>query len=169
MRRYRFKLESLLKYRKLSEDKIKQELLQKMQKLRKCESQLNLMKSKKHKYAEEFTHVQLDGINGNQLFLYKNYLNSLLKQVEEQEIKTMNSKKESEEVRKDYLEARKEVESVEKLKEKDFQRYLKEMRISEQKALDEVTANQHNAKNGKLANGQKGERVKGLPFYHFTI
>lgn len=165
MKRYRFKLESLLKYRKLSEDKLRQEILLKMQELRKCESQLNLMKSEKQKSAGEFTQVQLDGINGNHIFLYKNYLNSLAEQVEEQKIEMMKSKKEAEEARKDYLEARKQLETVEKLKEKDFQRYLNEMRISEQKRLDEIAANQYNAENGKLAKGQKSKRAERLTIF----
>jgi len=148
VKKYQFKLETLLKYRRLSEDKLRQELLLKIQKLRECESQLSLMKSEKQRTAEEFTHVQLDGINGASLSLYKNYLNNLIEQVEKQEVKTMNSKKETEEMRKEYLEARKKLESVEKLKEKDFQRYLKKMRVSEQKVLDEVATNQYNAKNG---------------------
>lgn len=160
MKKYRFRLEKLLKYRKISEDKLKQELFRKMQILRECKNRLNLMKSEKQKSLEEFTQVQSNGINGGHLFIYKNYLNSLTEKVEEQKNKTVKSKREAEKVREDYTEARKELESIERFKEKDFQRYLKEVRISEQKMLDEVATNQYNAKNGKLVSGQEGKGVK---------
>lgn len=146
MKKYRFKLESLLKYRQLSEDKLRQELAIKMQILRRCEKQLSFMRSEKHRYAMELNQVQSSGVRGNRIFVYRNYLSGMTKQIEQQEIKRTESKKEVDEAQKDYLEARKKLKSVEKIKEKDFQRYLDEMKISEQKALDETATTQYIAK-----------------------
>jgi len=143
MKKYRFKLESLLKYRQLSEDKLRQELAIKMQNLRRCEKKLSFMRSEKKRYAVEFNQVQSSGVRGNRIFVYRNYLSGMTKQIEQQEIKRMESKKEVDEAQKDYLEARKKLKSVEKLKEKDFQRYLDEMKIFERKALDEIATTQY--------------------------
>lgn len=153
MRKYKFRLEKLLKYRKISEDKQSQELLRKIKELNERKHQLNLIKSEKQKSSGEFTQAQLDGIKGNHISVYKNYLNSLAEKKEKQKIKTSKSEEVVETARQDYLEARKKLDSTEKFKERDFQRYRNEMRRSEQKRLDEVAANQYNAENGKEVKG----------------
>jgi len=158
MKKYRFKLESLLKYRKLSENRLQQELFLKINKLRQCENQLNLIQSEKDKYVEKFNHAQSSGIDGKDIFVYKNYLTNLNKQLQEQEIKTINAQNEVDDARKIYLEARKELEVVEKLKEIDVQRYLEEVKVIEQKALDEAASSQYNNQNRKDDNLESEEQ-----------
>jgi len=81
MKKYRFKLENVLKYRTSIEDVKSLELADAIQKYDSQQKYLNQLKSERRNCQKEFAVEQSRGISANQMIFYTNYIEKLDSQI----------------------------------------------------------------------------------------
>lgn len=143
MKGFQFNLKKVLEVRSLEEGLAQDRLSLAQQKARKIEEHLEKLKEGQfdlYNYLREERNLSLEEIiqGRNFLYLQRQKINN-----EEKQLETQN--KVVDQRRKEFLEKRKEREALEKLEEKEFNRYTNEILKYEQKELDEI-----------------GRRLKGL-------
>jgi len=141
MKKYRFKLENVLKYRTSIEDVKSLELADAIQKYDSQQKYLNQLKSERRNCQKEFAVEQSRGISANQMIFYTNYIEKLDSQIRSETANLEAVHEQVEKKRQDFLASRKQRKVVEELKYSDFERYLKEMTRLEQIFIDEVASN----------------------------
>ena len=150
MKKYKFKLENVLKYRGVIEKLAKNDYLKELSKLNYEKDKLQNMYKIRNQIIERFNPLDKSSFNSIELVFFNNYLKQLIYLIEEQK----KIIKEQENVVKkrfdEWNEKRKELKVLEKLKEKDFKAWLKEFDKEEQKFVDDIFV-------GKYVRGMKNE------------
>jgi len=77
------------------------------------------------------------------ILIVREYIPIVSASIQELELKLIQAEKRVEECRQELLEKKKETRTMEKLKEKAWQRYLYELQLEEQKLIDEVANTAH--------------------------
>lgn len=152
MKKFKFSLEGLIKVRKYREEQLRVELNQLQAKVQKEEQDLYQMYEKIEEtyqlglqYKQEGISVppKLDNVDN---FIYAEKLNVEKKSNEIRQLKQLIEKKEFE-----WLEARKELKIIEKLREKKEKIHKVEQRKIEQKKLDDlISTNRGSKRDGSL-------------------
>jgi len=132
MNKYKFKLDKLLNIRKEKEEEAKKEFIEAQIKLNKTQEKLSELKDKFVKYSSANSEESVV-----ERKIRNNYLNSLAIQIKEFSIKLENNKIEIEEKRKEVIARQIDRKTVERLKEKGKEVFIKEQDDIEQKANDE--------------------------------
>ncbi len=142
---FKFKLEPVLKFRKIKEEEVikefqakKKEILDTEQKIKNLETNLNETKIQKK-----------EKININDLKLIDNYIRGLTNNINEAKEKLLRLQYELKEIEEKLHQARKERKILENLKEKKYLEYIKEENLKEQKFLDEIASIAENRKMSK--------------------
>jgi len=143
MKKYRFKLESVLRYRRSIEDQNRQKLAGIKLEDKTERNRLEDYQEAQEKGRTEFLHTRMNGITASQITLYTVYLGDLEEKILSQKSKLEEISTRMEAARRDLLEASKERKMLEKLREKKLQQYLRQLTRAEQSFLDEVSANQY--------------------------
>ncbi len=136
--RYSFKFESLLNYKKRLEEVAQQVLAQRMTKLVEAENKLTRLKTQEEEYLLDLVKKRTEGIYAARYLLYINFLDSLAKNIDRQEAIVRELRQAASEARQRLLQLSRERKVVEKLKEKDFDAFGKEVARLEQKENDEL-------------------------------
>ncbi|HIE26417.1 TPA: flagellar export protein FliJ [Candidatus Poribacteria bacterium] len=147
MKKYRFKLETLLKYRTSIEDIKSLELADAIRKYENQQRYINQLKSERGNCQKDFSVEQSHGISASQMTFYTNYIEELDAKIRDDTTTLKALHEQVEKKRQDFLEARKQRRVVEELKSSDFARYLKEMTRLEQLFIDEIASNQFGIRN----------------------
>jgi len=142
MKKRRFKqLDTVLRYRKLLEDQKNAALAEAVRIHQHELEQLKSIGKLREKYTEELQEKQTKGVSINEVRLYIPYLKSLEQREQTQmEITDKASQKETL-ARQELIEASKQYKIIEKLRDNSQQEYEEELRIAEQKFLDDIAAN----------------------------
>ena len=138
MKKYRFKLENLLKYRESIEERKSFDLADAIREYEVQEKHLRKLTMERQNSQKEFSQKQSQGITGALASLYINYMENVDTKIEEEKAKLDILSENVEEMRKEFLEARKERKVAEELKSSDFKRYQQEVARLEQRVLDEA-------------------------------
>lgn len=77
------------------------------------------------------------------ILIVREYIPIVTASIQELELKLIQAEQRVEECRLELLEKKKETRTMEKLKEKAWQRYLHELQLEEQKLIDEVANTGH--------------------------
>lgn len=77
------------------------------------------------------------------VLIVREYIPIVTTSIQELELKLIQAEQRVEECRQELLEKKKETRTMEKLKEKAWQRYLYELQMEEQKLIDEVANTGH--------------------------
>ncbi|MFQ6043876.1 MAG: flagellar export protein FliJ, partial [Candidatus Poribacteria bacterium] len=144
MKKYRFKLEPLLKYRTSIEDVKSLALADAIRRYESQQRYLNQLKSERRNCQKDFAVEQSHGISAIQMTFYTNYIEGLDAKIRDEKANHKTLHEQVEKKRQDFLEARKQRKVVEELKSSYFERYLKEMTRLEQVFMDEVASNRFN-------------------------
>ena len=147
MKRYRFKLENLLKVRTSVEERKSLELADAVFQYESQRKYLNQLTSEQKNYQREFAVEQSRGISATYMTLYTNYIEELDSKIRTQVAILQTLHEQVEKKQNDYLEARKQRKVVEELKSADFERYKKEMTRLEQIFIDEVASKRFGIRN----------------------
>ncbi len=151
MKKYKYKLETVLKYRMVLEKLAKNDYLKELSRLNfEKEKLLNLI-NVKNEIIENFDPSNKEKFNSDELVFFNNYLKQLLYLIEEQKKVIEEHNEVVKEKFNEWNEKRKGVKVLEKLKEKDFKLWLKEFDKEEQKFVDEVFI-------GKYVRGMNNEK-----------
>ena len=134
MRRFRFSLEAVLRYRRTMEELRRQALAGIQQELVACEATLAHLAATMKRIAEETPPAWDTGL----LLQREQYQQVLAQRIAEARVEREQILGRMDAARKALVTATKERKAVERVRERHYQRYLKEVAAEEQKLLDDV-------------------------------
>ncbi|ACL70435.1 flagellar export protein FliJ [Halothermothrix orenii] len=135
MKKFEFNLQKVLEVRSLEEDLARNKLLAARQKEREIQSRLREMNSTQRELYDYLRENNLD-IQGT--IEARKYLVYNRKRINNTEDKLHRQRDVVARHQKEYIDRRKNKKVLEKLKEKENQKYMKEFFRTEQKILDEI-------------------------------
>lgn len=138
MKKFKFRLETLLKYRKILEDQARLELAEADRRLKEEQSKLKKLEDDLNRTIEALYQKQSETVTAEELSLYSSYISRLKHNITMQEIKVAEAEKYRFECLKKLEEAMRRRKLVESLKDKQLKNYYIELLREEQKYLDEI-------------------------------
>jgi flagellar protein FliJ len=141
MDNYNFSMEKVLEWRSTIEK-------EKMEGFARLQNQIKHEKDKLAELKVDVKDARLNSmreINIYKLQQYNIYIQSIESKIEKKEEKIEKLRQALEEERLELISAQKDRNIMEKLKEKDFSKYKKNMNDLEQKELDEIAVLRHNS------------------------
>lgn len=136
---FRFRYESLLSYKGHLKEKAELELSLAQRRLRQCRELLEEYHYELEQTREAFAGSMKNKISSGQLNTYSVYILALEMKIENQEMKTIESEKIVKEKLRALLEKTKQYKVFERLKEKDYEKWIQQQNLMEQKEKNEVT------------------------------
>lgn len=136
MKKYQFKLDKVLEVRQIEEEQAQNLLMQAREKAREIEEDINRLEEVQSDLYEHLR--EEEGWSLEENMIYRNYINQNRNKIKKSKQWLFSQKEEVKLYRETFMEKRKNREVLEKLKDKDYHRYNKEMLLKEQKVLDEM-------------------------------
>ncbi|MFH0925103.1 MAG: flagellar export protein FliJ [bacterium] len=146
MRRYKFCLEAVLRYRQLIEDKLQRELAEIKRKFYLENDKLKEMEGMKRGAEEEFRKKELKKQIISEVIIHRDFLRGISSAINKQKQIIEAIARQVENKRLEVIEAMKKKKGLQRLKEKDWQGYILEVNKAELKFIDEVATNVFNRK-----------------------
>ncbi|AYO30466.1 flagellar export protein FliJ [Biomaibacter acetigenes] len=143
MKKFNFKLETPLKVKKITEKIHKQKLAEAILIKLKEEDRLNNLLQTDSKIKGELESSLSDSVKVMDLSLFNTYIDDLNSSIKSQKIVVDNAVAVYNHSRVSFIEIKKERQVFEKIKEKRFRDYLKQVNLEEQKNSDESAATRH--------------------------
>lgn len=118
-------------------DGLKAEHARILMKVRECERTIETMEEEHRRCAIEFRDNRMSGMKICDIHTYENYLEALGIKIKKkyEELAKLQEKEEAK--RNEVVEAKKETSSIDKLKEKKFKEYEKEVQKEEEQFIEE--------------------------------
>ncbi|WP_027358025.1 flagellar export protein FliJ [Desulforegula conservatrix] len=138
MKKFRFSLEPLLKYRTFMEQKAKQELAEALKNLSDCEEQIKKLENDKINAMVEMDREMAKGISSDQYRLHTSFIDSLDAMILSEEDRRIRLMKVVREKQQALAKRSVDKKAIENLKQKKRTEYLEEMASSQQKIADEI-------------------------------
>lgn len=147
MKKYSFRLQPVLDIRKKTLEDKRLEMAQVIQLLNEQQDGLGKLLAKQDAYKEELESLSLeDDLNVFSLANFKNYMVNLQTQIKQQEANIENTKK-ALRVKQDAVnEALKDVKVLEKLKEKQSQKFYRDIEMKEANEIDDISTARYRLK-----------------------
>ncbi|CBH21857.1 putative Flagellar export protein FliJ [Acetoanaerobium sticklandii] len=144
---FRFKLQRILDLKLKQEDEKKNQIATLMQAIKTKEDELEALKSEKKHKEFSLNDSRKKGISILEIRNINQYLLFLDKKINTVKFEISSLESNLEQKRLEYLELQKERKTFEKLKEKDYEKYLYSEKKEEEKMIDQiVTFNKNNTK-----------------------
>ncbi|MDY0361075.1 MAG: flagellar export protein FliJ [Desulforegulaceae bacterium] len=140
MKKFKFSLESVLKYRSFLEKEARQALMSINLDISECEGNIESIKYKRILLYKELEEETDKGITIEYFNMYQNYISSVDQRLENEKARLIKLLREKDIRTLKLIEARKQKEALEKLKAKKKSQYIEEMLYEEQKELDEISS-----------------------------
>lgn len=140
---FTFKLQALLDHRKEIEETILMKIAEIERRLREKEEALRVLKEKRRDVMERMKKKGTKGLQASSLSVFYNFIDYIRAEEETGEKVKRLLENECEEERRNLREAAKSRKIIEKLKERQCERYAIHMSVSEKKILDEVGILRH--------------------------
>jgi len=139
MKRFEFKLQSLLNIREAREKEVKNELAKIMQVQNRERAIQQKLKDGIEQQKEKFRERFISGKSSpHESIMFERFVDTALRAIEGAEIKIQNMEPEVQKVREKLIEVSKEKKVVEKLKERQFDEYNYEMNRETAKESDDM-------------------------------
>ncbi len=147
MKKYSFRLQPVLYIREKTLEDKRLEMAQVIQLLNEQQDGLGKLLAKQDAYKEELESLSLeDDLNVFSLANFKNYMVNLQTQIKQQEANIENTKK-ALRVKQDAVnEALKDVKVLEKLKEKQSQKFYRDIEMKEANEIDDISTARYRLK-----------------------
>jgi len=139
MSNYAFRLQKVLKAKKIKQDVEQRKLAEEKQHLQEQEQELQKLKSRELRLLEEVKKQRLQTSRGHEIRNYSSYQRQVQKYVNQQHEEVEKAHHRVTRQRRDLIDAAQETQILDKLKEKDYNKFLKETGRREQKRLDELS------------------------------
>jgi flagellar FliJ protein len=149
MKKFNFKLETPLKVKKITEKIRKQKLAEAILLKLKEEDRLNNLLQTDSKIKGELESSLSDSVKVMDLTLFNTYIDDLNSSIQSQKNTVDNAVAAYNHSRVSFIEIKKERQVFEKIKEKRFRDYLKQVNSEEQKNSDETAATRHIFRGGR--------------------
>ena len=137
MMNFNFRLERVLNFKETVEELKKAEYGSTQRKLNQEEDKLNSYNQHKSDIKDE-KNLSASKTNGGNLAMYSNYITDLDKKIKSQEEIVSNTRIELEEAKEEMIEAVQDKKAFEKLKEREYEKYLYQIKKQEEKQMDTI-------------------------------
>ncbi len=140
MKKFRFKLETLLGVTRRKKEDAERLFAEATRKLEEERARLTDLLEEMQRVQAEYTEQTKEGkrISVGRLMTYTSYVNWKREQIEAQQQAIMQAQAERQKRLKELLELMSKLKSIEQLKEKRWQQYKEEVLFEESKQLDEI-------------------------------
>ena len=147
MKKYSFRLQPVLDIREKTLEDKRLEMAQVIQLLNEQQDGLGKLLAKQDAYKEELESLSLeDDLNVFSLANFKNYMVNLQTQIKQQEANIENTKKALILKQDAVNEALKDVKVLEKLKEKQSQKFYRDIEMKEANEIDDISTARYRLK-----------------------
>ncbi len=143
MKKFKFKLQSLLKIKNQEEDIKKEKLTIQIKKLREIENNIDYLIKEIESYTGIYNTTSESGLVLWNFSNYKDYLMNLNTKLVDEKRKKADQAKLVKELQVEYLKLKRTVDSLAKIKEMKFQQYLTESQKAEYMVMDELAITKH--------------------------
>jgi len=144
MNSFKFRYDSLLTFLEKKEEKIKERLKEVNQQLNYEKDKLNSLNIEEANYSNMIKYKLDIGCRLNHLKLIDSYKKEIMLKKNNQINKIEKLEELISTIKKDLIKASKEKRIMEKLKEKSFEEYKNELKIAEEKIVDQVVTYSNN-------------------------
>ena len=141
--KFTFPLQILLNWKHNLEEFAQMKLAEKVQRLRRQEEEIQSLTFLRFSQDEEQREKSLQGIQASEYLLYKDYAEESRKELLSKEDEKKNTIRAVAEERGKLVTLTKERKILDRLKEKRFRTFLRQMDRKDQKEIDEMTAMKH--------------------------
>lgn len=142
MKKFFFSLDTVLNYKEQVLDGLKAEHARIIMKVRECEHTIEMMEDEHRLCALEFRNSRMNGMKICDIHTYENYLEALGIKIRKKYEELAKLREQEEAKRNEVVEAKKETSSIDKLKEKKFKEYEKEVQKEEEQFIEEFVTTQ---------------------------
>lgn len=141
MRRFNFRLEGILRYRSMIEERRKMDLARETSLYERALKSLAEVRERIADVEGRLARKSAEGLTAAEARIHLRYL-SFLREIErERQREVEEAGRRLEEARRKLIKSRRERKTVETLKERAYELYLEELKRDERKLIDEVSAN----------------------------
>jgi len=145
MKKYAFKLETLLKVRNLREEEAEREFREALIAFQQALEELDGYRKQLEEALQDCAMQQRDGFDIRIQQLYVTYFKRLKQEISDQTEVVNTAETEMEKRREMLLEAMKDRKVVDKLRARDYEAYSEELKRWEQKIIDDLAVLRHNS------------------------
>ena len=145
MHKFRFKLEGVLSVKMRLEEQAKAAFASAMQTLNACEQKRDEAAARVRSYEAKLEELVNGVLNITEITVCKDAIRIVREDLTEKENAVKRAQNRVEMCRKNLSNAIMERKTIEKLKEKEFEEYIKEYNDEERKQIDELVSYRHNA------------------------
>ena len=145
MHKFRFKLEGVLSVKMRLEEQAKAAFASAMQTLNACEQKRDEAAARVRSYEAKLEELVNGILNITEITVCKDAIRIVREDLVEKENAVKRAQNRVEMCRKNLSNAIMERKTIEKLKEKEFEEYIKEYNDEERKQIDELVSYRHNA------------------------
>lgn len=139
MSQHKFRLQKVLRAKEIKQKVEQRKLAEKKEQLGTEEMELRQLRETEQTFLRELRSKRIGTSRGTELQHDSSYQQHVQKYVEQQNKKVDSAREEVEEQRDSLLDAKKETEMLDKLKEQDYQNYIYTQNHREQKRVDELS------------------------------
>ncbi|MDY0131545.1 MAG: flagellar export protein FliJ [Desulforegulaceae bacterium] len=140
MKKFKFSLESVLRYRTFLEKEALQELMSINLDITECEANIESIKYQRMLIFQELEEETDKGITIEYFNMFQSYISSVEQRLESEEHRLLELFREKDLRTEKLIQARKNKEALEKLKSRKKKQYIEKMIYEEQKELDEISS-----------------------------
>lgn len=149
MKKFNFPLDTVLNYKDQALDNLKSEHAQIIAKVAQQEQKIERLTEQRRTACIRFREETQNGIAINTMREYECYITYMQQKILTEQGVLLKLKRKEEQKRAEVVEARKEKVSIEKLKEKKFVQYNKEVLRSEELFIEEFVSNTMSVHNNR--------------------
>jgi len=143
---YKFRLEPVLRHRKLIEEDLQKEFGALTRQLFDERERLSNLEQVKNRFSGELQQKQVKSINVSDILLYTDFIQQVSKEIERQSKKILEAEKNVEQKREELVGAMKNRKTIDRLREKGLKAHLQRLSKKEQALSNEAGINIFNKK-----------------------
>ena len=143
---YKFKLEPVLKHRKLLEEDVQKDFAILKRQLFEDRERLLRLERERDRFSRELHEKQAKNMSVSDILLYTDFIQNVSKEIEKQSKRILETEKTVEQKREELVGAMKSRKSIDRLKEKGFLAHVQDLSKKEQDLMNETAINVFNKK-----------------------
>ena len=138
---YKFRLESVLRHRKLIEEDLQKKLGALKRQLFDEKERLSHFEQVRNRFSGELQQKQVKSISVSDILLYTGFIQQVSKEIEKQSEKIVEAQENLDQKREELIGAMKNRKMIDRLKEKGLKAHMKEISKKELSLINEVAIN----------------------------
>jgi flagellar protein FliJ len=141
---YKFRLEPVLKHRKLLEEDLQKDFAVLKRQLLDEQERLSDFEQARDRFSGELQEKQVKSISVSDILLYTDFLQQVSTEIEKQSEKILEAEKSLDKKRQELIGAMKNRKMIDKLREKGLKTHVQELSKKEQDLMNEAAINVFN-------------------------